>query len=227
MSEMIIDLETAIRLACEDLAKEDADRFDSLDVSDVTVSEKITRIFKRKLRSAIFKASTGYKIFQKTAIACVVAFAVLFGVVATVEPVRAYFWKIFIKQYDEYFEVEMVPDDKIEYPTYFKEYRKPVLPEGWTIKSSHPDNIETGGYIITTADGREIAYFQMVANYSSWMDNSPHVIKEITLKNGAKAYLFEYEDGCVILQWQTDYKFSLGSFQVGSDELIKLANTIE
>lgn len=98
------------------------------------------------------------------------------------------------------------------------------MPDGWTIKKLDEDDDSV--YRIITPNGDRILYTQTPLNTNMWLDNSEHTINEVTLNNGNIAYLFEFESGYTALIWQSDYTYNFSGHHLSSDELIKLANTI-
>ena len=221
------NFDTLIRMACEEIIDEEIAEIEKFDDSNVTISPKTTRQFKKALRIALFKESAGYRIIKKSLVACIVVFALLVVTVVAVEPVRTKFFDVVTKWYNECIELIYKVDEEEEYPKYFEDNIIPLLPEGWSIESVNPDKDYSGNYRIKTCDGKNIFFSQLPVGSSSSVNNTEYTLKYVQLDNGNQATLFEFEDGFTSLMWEDDYIFVLESFEVTADELIKLANTIK
>jgi hypothetical protein len=214
-------------MACEEIVDDEITEFDSFNNPDIMVSAKTTRLFKRELRIALFKETAGYKIIKKSLVACIIAFALLVVTVVAVEPVRTKFFDVVTKWYSDCVELIYNVDESEDYPKYLEEIYLPILPNDWRIESVDPAEKHSGYYRIITSDGNKIFYSQLIVGTDSSVDNTKHNLKYVQLNNGIQATLFEFEDGFTSLMWEDDYIFVLESFEVSTEELIKLANTIK
>ena len=219
-----------LRIAMEELALEEVEFCNSIDPSPLLISEQTQQKVCRMIRLNNIKATfkTGFNVFKKMAVACMLVVTVAFSSAMCIEPVREAFVEAVVTWYEDYiaihFKVEDIPDGNIRtspIPNY--------LPQDWIIELS-TENIATQTYNIWGPND-EYIYYQHTFNKNTEVkvDNNTEQVEEILFSNGILGYLTYYsEDNTYNLIWcKEDGIFQLTSFDVDKATLLEIAQSIE
>ena len=214
-----------MKLACEKSMKREIAKFDALDVSDVTVSPRAERRFKRSLKRALSKNNAPYFMLKRVAVACILIFALLVGITVTVEPVRAFFQELIMGWFDDHIDVSIEKENTRQYPKYVKDVAVPDLPEGWRIEPANPE--AKSAFFIYTPDNEWIIYSQTTVTVDYAITREDYVIEEIELPGDQKGYLLDNQaERFMVLIWQEEYFFNVESFEADKEDIILAAKLI-
>lgn len=188
------------------------------------VPTKTEQKIRKMLSSGVVSHDHRYTpmVWQKTAVACLVVCAV--GL--CIQPVRAALVGLITNGYDDHISVTFAVEEDSVYPTHIEEHIVPTtLPEGWTMEELSVD-IASGVYVLYDIEGNVMYYEQRPYGGETWYDNTDITIQEMYLSNGYTGYLFNYEDGTMILTWLGKYEYTIMGYDITLDDLRIIADSI-
>ena len=238
-----------IALAAMQCAKEDAQKFNELDTSEVVFDESYyaerARIIKKCKRTPALKLTKTIVIRLATAI--MIMLALVCVLIGCVPRLRQAIYDAIVEWYDDYFAVRYEdPDGKEketlyeeestaeiesaeEAPEYIKNVRKPSnLPEGtWEdVVIENNTHISVDYYY---GEGYLFSFAQSILNPSeSYVDNEEVDVKYITI-NGNDATVVENKNKREIYIFWNDneYSYHICSTECDLDALIEYAQSVE
>ena len=218
-------IDVTIKKACEDIVSERVALFSESDVSDIEISDEAVKRFVKYLRRVLFRESSAFRMLKNTAIAFLIVVGVVLCSTVLIEPIRAYVWEIIFNYHEDHIEVQF-NDEEVEASAGQKDkIYCPNLPTEWKVELGDPD-IPDGIQIITTPDNERIFFSQIVDEGFIGFDEDK-TVKEITMRNGQKAYFMDSEDGFLSLVWKKEKVFILHSYEKDESLLLYVAERIK
>lgn len=228
MTKSDTNFDILMKLAVNKCMEDEIALFDSLDVSEVTVSDKTRRKVTMTLRRQSIRNSAWLQMTKRVVVACLVFVTVFFASAMCIQPVRAAFWNAIVTWYEEYIGIVFEREEEIEYPTTIEERILPeFLPEGWTIDVL--DESEYSNEYMLTGPLNELVFYRqgIVDETETWYDNTECKINIITIHEQTDAYWIRYTDGSNTLTWKEQYIFTLAGLDVSKEILVEIAEAIE
>ena len=217
-----------LQLAAAKSMEADVELFDSLDTSEITISEKV----ERRILRAIRRDKTApvrrkwLTALQRAAAVVLIVTTTFFAAAMCIEPVRAAFIHAIVTWYEDYVSIWFGEKEE-DAPTTIEEvYTIANLPEGWIMEKFGEDNTSVV-HMLLGPDGENVFFQQSVQlGNDHWVDNTNCEEIHIKLQNETPAVLYEYEDGSVYLIWNDTYVFFMNGINTSPEMLIHLANSI-
>lgn len=228
MTKSDTNFDILMKLAVNKCMEDEIALFDSLDVSEVTVSDKTRRKVTMTIRRQSIRNSAWLQMTKRVAVACLVFVTVFFASAMCIQPVRAAFWNAIVTWYEEYIGIVFEREDEIEYPTTIEER---ILPEslldGWTIEVL-VESIASNEYMLSGPSNEIVFYSQDIVDEAEmWYDNTDCVVNKITIHDQTEAYWIHYADGSNTITWKEQYIFTLVGLDVSKEILVEIAETIK
>lgn len=195
--------------------------------NDHPISRKTDRKIRRMIQSSTILSSRPMQMIKIAAVAVLIVGTVGFVTCMSIPTVRAEFWAAVTTLFDDHIGIRMEAEEPIDYPKTIEEKRIPVIPEGWEMEI-----IDDWAQVICYIDGsagQQITFVQKVYNEGEddiLIDNDPIGTEQISLTNHTSAYLYNYDNGTLILIWLSDYFFYMVTDSTDRDTLISIAESI-
>lgn len=201
------NLDTLIRAASDELLEEDVKYANSLDTSNIQISEKAIRRIRRNIKNHDKESWwSGVPVACRRAVAAIMIVCTLsFGLSLCITPVRAAIISTFMEWHDRFVSVFFVPEQTA--PSSIEVYREPQLQLVDSEKVVVVQNDKL--YLILYMQGSEICvtYQQLLMTKEPLdIDRENCTITDIDI-NGAKGQLFVYDDGSCNITW-SDKEYS-------------------
>lgn len=212
--------------ACCCLEKE-LEEFSVSDGRTYSVSKKTDRKIRHMICRETMRSSRPIQYLKIAAVAVLIVGTVGFVTCMSIPTVRAEFWAAVTTLFDDHIGIRMEAEEPIDYPKTIEEKRIPVIPEGWEMEI-----IDDWAQVICYIDGsagQQITFVQKVYNEGEddiLIDNDLIGTEQISLTNHTSAYLYNYDNGTLILIWLSDYFFYMVTDSTDRDTLISIAESI-
>ena len=165
---------------------------------------------------------------RKSAVAFASAFAVLFILAMTVQPVRAALWNAVVTWYDT--TVRVIFTTESPFPATIERVKHPdPIPDGWTLEGESV-SASAASYDLTDGGDRFVFVLQSVANASSEtrFEREDEVkVEKLKIRGDMDALLVVREDGTLSLTWTDEYYFILTGFGVDASFLVAIAEGLK
>lgn len=228
MTKSDTNFDILMKLAVNKCMEDEIALFDSLDVSEVTVSDKTRRKVTMTLRRQSIRNSAWLQMTKRVVVACLVFVTVFFASAMCIQPVRAAFWNAIVTWYEEYIGIVFEKGEEIEYPTTIEERILPEsLPDEWEIEVL-VESIVRNEYMLSGPSNEIVLYSQNIVDEAEmWYDNTDCEVNEITIHDQTEAYWIHYADGSNTITWRGKYIFTLAGLDVSKEMLVEIAEVIK
>lgn len=216
------DFDALLKRAAEKCMEDDVALYRSVG-TDGSVGKLLSCPEKTKKSNIFYSLRKTVKV---ASLVLVCTLAVTAAVTMSVKAIREKVTSAVVSWFDGYADVEYeAPEEKsprefiIMMPTY--------IPDGYELDA---EKIDDGSYTCTYTDmnGNSIFYSQFSGMVSTSVDAEDGCTNSlIMLHDNQPAELFRYDDGRVIIIWQSEYHFSLYSYNVPVESMIRLAESIK
>jgi len=217
-----------LQLAAAKSMEADVELFDSLDTSEITISDKVERRILRAIRrdkTALVRRKW-MTALQRAAVVVLIVTTTFFAAAMCIEPVRAAFIHAIVTWYEDYVSIWFGEKEADAPATIEEVYTVANLPEGWTMEKIGEDRIKVV-HMLHGPNGEMVVFQQILPiENEMWVDNTNCVEKSITLEDGTAALLYKYEDGSINLVWQNAYIFHMNGINLAPEIIILLANLV-
>ena len=222
--------ESALRAVLGECMREDGEWL----THSVPTNAQVSRAADRKISAAIHRDArkdrwTPIMVFlRKSAVALASAFAVLFILAMTVQPVRAALWNAVVTWYDT--TVRVIFTTESPFPATIERVKHPdPIPDGWTLEGESV-SASAASYDLTDGGDRFVFVLQSVANASSEtrFEREDEVkVEKLKIRGDMDALLVVREDGTLSLTWTDEYYFILTGFGVDASFLVAVAEGLK
>ncbi len=248
-------LDCLIKLAYFDCGKRDAEMFESIDTSDVVLSNRLNRRIKRLAnKSEHEKQIKRTKIILSRAIAAVlIVMSIMLVLLLSISATRNAIWEAIIEWYEEYFTVDFQRSaenngetgpavaeaqyglsageylsESVTPPKEIEEVRKPTyLPEG-AVEEMLFQSKTAVAFKYYIGDDWFCTFNQMpVEKGKKYFDNVTGAVQEIDL-NGTVGVVVTYSDNSIVtvIWYDNEYLYNIFSDSLRLEEIILIAKSV-
>ncbi len=221
-----------IGMAALDVVDADVQYFKSLDVSDVEVSDRLTRrvmrMIRRNGRAILPSPAQVGRALSRVAIVVLITVSVMFAAMMSITAVRTAVWEAVIEWYDTYMRVYFAPDapTAVEPPSTIEQIRRPTLlplgAEEEVLRSNALGHMAE--YYI--GDTCCLAYTQNLMQ--SGMDLDGEEVGLQTVQVHTYSATLTEKDGGLNLMWSDGaYRYTLCGFELPLETLIAIAESVQ
>lgn len=223
---------TVMRVATDKCLDDIVKYYDSIEDSDLELSDTTAKRIKRVIRLDATKETRQKWLtaLRRVAVAMLIVCTVSFATAMSISAVRAEFWNAIVTWYENYIGIYFESDDDevmANTSATIETVMKPTsLPDGWTIEEKVINQTLVMYKII---DSQKNSFIFQQCPYSEveiWTDNEECIVDEIDI-DGSTAYLCRYTNGQFCLTWYDEYKFVLSGYNIDREVLVNLATSVK
>lgn len=222
-----------IAMAELDAKNDDVEIFESLDTSDVVLSNmidgKIAKLIEKECGNSRKNMTKVRRVLSRVAVVALVIISVMFTAMMSVSAVRSAVWNAVVEWYDKYISVEYKPDIPSTPPAVIEDIRKPALLPTGAEEEVIVQN--KSSYIAEYYVGDDLCLmFRQSLLDKGEINVDDETAKREDVKNGNfTGVLFTYEknDNIKIIWNDGEYTYTLTGYGIDSEILIMIARSVK